>query len=400
MPPQGSCRPPSHAARPTARSSGGSSALGFTVSRLRRCGRHGVATRAAAAARPDVTAGGFEGKVTDAKTKAGLTGVEVCAYELKALAEGAYEEELEPSCATVTAASGKYKLAVPAGEYVVAFLDPAGDYVTQLYNGRSVAEEPNPVKVKAEAFTPKIDAALVEGGRIKGTVTAAEGGAPLAHVLVCAFLANGEEIEECTFTASDGTYSVERLPTGIYEVEFFDLPKYLTQFYAGAPHLAGAKSISVTAGGAPATGIDAQMLLAGTIEGQVTSAATSAPLGSVQVCAIALPEQRRQMHAQPSERGLQARRPARRQLRDRIRRSARLCPAVLRRQGETGRSDTRGGGGGRNGQSDRCRDGADQHPQRRRLDRRAGSHPRRRARRWAASKSARSCRPKNPSNAR
>ncbi len=272
----------------------------FFGARLRRLEaastrRHSFATRVAAAARPDVTASGFEGKVTDAKTEAGLTGVEVCAYEVKALAEGAYKEELEPACATVTEAGGSYKLAVPAAEYVVAFFDPAGDYVTQLYNGRSVVEAPNPVKVKAKTFTPNIDAALVEGGRIEGTVTAAEGGAPLAHVLVCAFLANGEEIEECTVTASDGTYSVERLPTGIYEVEFFDAPEYLTQFYAGAPHLAGAKSISVTAGPAPVTGIDAQMLSSaahsGSIEGQVTSAATSAPLGSVQVCAIALPEE-------------------------------------------------------------------------------------------------------------
>jgi hypothetical protein len=349
--------------------------------------RHGIATRAATAARPDVTASGFKGEVTDAKTKAGLTGVEVCAYELKALEEGAYEEELEPACATVTAASGKYQLAVPAAEYAVEFFDPARNYVTQLYNGRSLVEKPTAVKVNAETFTAKINAALVEGGRIEGTltaakggaplegflacafdfavggvdcsetgsggkyllkglpagsyevaflvppvpgdnyvdapltgvkvtlgatttgadaalpsggeidgtVTAAEGGAPLAHVLVCAFLANGEEVEECTHTASDGTYSVERLPTGTYEVEFYDSPEYLTQFYAGAPHLAGAKSISVTAGAAPATGIDAQMLSSaahsGSIEGQVTSAATSAPLGSVQVCAIALPEE-------------------------------------------------------------------------------------------------------------
>jgi hypothetical protein len=347
--------------------------------------RRGVAS-AAAVARPDVTGGGFEGKVTDAKTKAGVTGIEVCAYERVPFEKHAYEkEELEPACAKVTASSGKYQLRVPAGEYFVEFFDPLHNYVTQRYNGLSLAEKPDVVTVVSEGLTPKIDAALLIGGHIEGTltaasggaplegflacaldravggfscaetgsggkytikalptgtyevgffvppvpgenyldgllsgisvtreatttevndalatggeirgqVTAAEGGAPLAHIVVCAFLANGEEVEECTGTAADGTYTVERLPTGSYEVAFEAEPEYLTQFYEGAPHLAGAKQIPVTAGGAPVANIDAKMISAtahsGAIEGQVTSAATTSPLASVQVCAIALP---------------------------------------------------------------------------------------------------------------
>jgi hypothetical protein len=344
--------------------------------------RHGVATAVGPAARPDVMGGGFEGKVTDAKTKAGVTGIRVCAYELKPFEKGAYEEEeLEPVCGKVTASSGKYQLRVPAGEYVVEFVDPLHNYVTQRYHGRSLAEKPEVVTVAAEGLTAKIDAALVEGGHIEGTVTAAsdgaplegflvcaldrgaggfscaetgsggkylvkglpagsyevgffvppvpgdnyldtvlsgipvtlgvttpgvnaalaaggeiqgevvaaEGHAPLAHVLVCAFLANGEEVEECVHTGANGTYTVERLPTGKYEEEFFDEPEYLTQFYAGAPHLVGATSIQVTAGSSPTSNINAEMISSadhsGSIEGKVTSAATSLPLGSVQVCA-------------------------------------------------------------------------------------------------------------------
>ncbi len=343
-----------------------------------------VATGAARGARPDVTGpGGFEGTVTDAKTKSPVTGIEVCAFELKALEEGAYEEEeLEPACGEVVEPTGKYHVGVAPGEYVVGFFDPVGNYLTQFFNDHAPGESFNLVPVEAEKFTKNINAALSEGGRIEGTVTAAsggaplegfrvcaldedveefkcvvtgsggkyeigglragtyelgffvpehpgdnyfdatragvkvmlaaattgvnaalssggeiegtvtsaEGGAPLAHVVVCAFLASGEEEEECAETGADGSYAIERLPSGEYQVEFEELGAFHNQFYAGVPRLPQATAFAVTAGGPVVTGIDAAMFVhEGRITGHVTSEVGNTPLGGVGVCAIAPP---------------------------------------------------------------------------------------------------------------
>jgi len=344
----------------------------------------GTANRAAQQARPALKEqSGFEGTVTDAKTTSPVMGIEVCAFELKALEEGAYEEEeLEPACGVVAESTGRYRIGLPPAQYVVGFFDPVGNYLTQFYKGRSPGEPVNLVTVEAEKFTKKIDAALSEGGRVEGTVTAAsggaslegfrvcaldlaieefkcgvtggggkyqigglragtyelgffvreapghnyfdatlpgvkvtlgtttsganaalasggeiegvvttaEGGAPLAHAVVCAFLASGEEVEECVETGADGSYIVERLPTGSYEVEFEDFPEYLSQFFDGVPHLAQATAISVTAGAAPVTNVDDALFKhGGTIKGHVASEVGDAPLGGAEVCAIAAP---------------------------------------------------------------------------------------------------------------
>ena len=360
--------------------SGCSAASRLVAERLQRMegaapSRHGHAS--ARGASPAASPGSFEGTVTDAATKAGLTGIEVCAYEVKAIEE---KKELEPFCGNVVTPDGTYQINLPTGVYVVEFFDPSRNYATQFYNGKTIEQNPNPVTVKAK--TAKIDAAMVEGGHIEGTLTAAEGGAPLEGFLACAldfldlgvscaetgsggkYLIKGlptgtygvgfgvplvpgdnyldapltgvevtagkttvaataalppggqikgrvtaaeggaplagvevcafseleeEEFEECTHSGAEGKYTVERLPTGSYEVEFFDPPEYLTQFYAGKPHVGEANEVSVTAGKAVEE-IDAAMLSPtlhnGVIEGHVTSAGTKAALAGVEVCAI------------------------------------------------------------------------------------------------------------------
>lgn len=246
--------------------------------------RHGHADALGAAARPSVTASGFEGTVTDAATKAGLTGIEVCAYNVEYLEEGLYEEEaLQPVCATVSEASGHYKVGVPAGEYFVEFFDTSRNYIPQLYDDRSFAEHPDPVLVKAKPVTGEIDAALVEGGRIEGRVTAAEGGAPLTGILACAFdvEAGGFGCEE---TGSEGKYVLRGLPTGSYTVVFLVPP------LPGENYLGGAlEEVSVTAG--QTTKAAGQALLSGgEVEGTVTAAASGAPLEGILACTFSFGE--------------------------------------------------------------------------------------------------------------
>jgi hypothetical protein len=242
--------------------------------------RHGHAVASRAAARPDITASGFEGTVTDSATKAGVTGIEVCAYDIEFLEKGLYQdEELEPACGTVLESSGHYRIGVPAGEYYVEFFDPSRNYIPQFYDARSVAESPDPVVVKAKPVTPEINAALVEGGRIEGAVTAAEGGTPLTGVLACAF-----DVEAggfgCAETGSEGKYRIRGLPTGTYEVIFLVPPvaglNYLDQPLEG---------VAVTAG-QTTTGANGALPSGGEVKGTVTAAWNGATLEGIIVCAF------------------------------------------------------------------------------------------------------------------
>ena len=243
--------------------------------------RHGHALVSRTAARPAVSASGFEGTVTDAATKDGLTGIQVCAYNVELLEEGLYEEGgLEPACATVAEASGHYGLGVPAGEYYVEFADPSHDYIPQLYDDRTFAEEPDPVVVKAKPRTPNIDAALVEGGRIEGTVTAAEGGAPLSGILACAFDVESGGLG-CAETGAAGKYLIRGLPAGSYKVVFF-VPPLPGDNYLDKP----LEEVSVTAG-QTTTGVNQALPAGGEVQGTVTAAWSGAPLEGVLVCVFA-----------------------------------------------------------------------------------------------------------------
>lgn len=242
--------------------------------------RHGHRVASRAAVRPATTASGFEGTVTDSVTKEGLTGIEVCAYNVEYVEEGLYEEEeLEPACGTVFESSGHYQIMVPPGEYYVEFLDLTRNYIPQLYNGRSFAEEPDPVVVKAKPVTPKIDAALVEGGRIEGTVSAAEGGAPLNGILACAF-----DVEAggfgCDETGSEGKYLIRGLPTGTYTLLFL-VPPVADDNYLDEP----LEGVSVTAG-QTTTGANQKLPSGGEVQGTVTAAASGEPVEGILVCAF------------------------------------------------------------------------------------------------------------------
>jgi len=103
-----------------------------------------------------LAAGGtIEGTVTDAKSKAPLAGVLVCATS--PAVEG------EP-CA-FTEATGRYALKrLAAGGYTVHFIPVEGGtpYLAQFYDGKKLAAEADPVEVTPGAAATGIDAGLVE----------------------------------------------------------------------------------------------------------------------------------------------------------------------------------------------------------------------------------------------
>jgi hypothetical protein len=132
---------------------------------------------------------------------------------------------------------GKYSvLGLPAGSYQVEFFPPSGvNLVPQYYQEASSLSLAKTVAVEEEKQYENINAKLVEGGKISGTVTDAATHKPVAHVLVAAendkglgFFGGFAE------TNANGEYTVVGLGTGSYELEVFsESGEYLTGFVNG-----------------------------------------------------------------------------------------------------------------------------------------------------------------------
>jgi hypothetical protein len=120
-----------------------------------------------------------------------------------------------------------------------------------------------------------------EPGNIAGTVTA-EGGKAV-EVEVCA-KAVDESSYECKLLPEGGPYEITNLSPGEYEVGFWPVGNWVTQFWQGAPTWKRATALTVTEG-ETIRGIDAPLVPGATIKGIVTASTTGAPVGEVEACA-------------------------------------------------------------------------------------------------------------------
>jgi hypothetical protein len=210
------------------------------------------------------------GKVTDASTQEARDGIQVCAISV---GTG------DSWCGSSIGLSGGYEIAqIPTGEYKVKFSPPfeSGlNYSPQFYNDESSSSQAQVLSITAGSLTPGIDAALKEGGRVKGFVRDASTQAGLEGVQVCAKEGSGE-VSVCAKTDWTGEYTLVGLASGEYEIEAF--PGNLGYLPATHPG-----SVSVSAG---STTYEVNMVVAkaGRIAGRVTNAATGAPIQGIQVC--------------------------------------------------------------------------------------------------------------------
>ncbi|HET7507930.1 MAG TPA: carboxypeptidase-like regulatory domain-containing protein [Solirubrobacterales bacterium] len=115
---------------------------------------------------------------------------------------------------------GRYVLTVAAGEYRVEFSPFEGRFLTQYYDHFDHWYMATPVTVAVGETRQGIDADLVVGGWIEGTVRLADETTPVAGAEVCARSTGIDGGDRCSTTAADGTYSVDRLRSGKYKVEF------------------------------------------------------------------------------------------------------------------------------------------------------------------------------------
>jgi hypothetical protein len=196
---------------------------------------------------------GIAGVVTSAESKERIAGIEACVQETAPTSV--------PQC-TMTGKEGNYEITgLGEGQYDVSFSVPgesALNYLPQFYKGAATKAEAEPVTVTEGVVSSGVDATLLPGGAILGTVSSAATKATVSQVRVCARDA-AAEVERCAVNAADGSYTVSSLPTGSYRVHFepFETDsKYAPQFYKDAASEAAAEAVSVTAG-ASTTGIDA-----------------------------------------------------------------------------------------------------------------------------------------------
>lgn len=233
--------------------------------------------------------GAIGGTVTDASTHEAIAGIEVCAYQPNV-------EVLGPEsfgCDTTNATGGYTISGLPVGRYIVEFSAPStGDlnYLTQYFEKSPAESGATEVPVSASITTPNINAQLLKGGVIAGTVTDAATGAPIGGILVCA-LSGTLGVFECAKSEANGAYAITRLPNGSYTVIFSPplgtRPNYITQYYSGQLSQFGDTPVSVTAG-ATTPAIDAALQVGGQLSGTVIDVATGAAVRGALVCAISL----------------------------------------------------------------------------------------------------------------
>jgi hypothetical protein len=212
----------------------------------------------------------IEGQAVDELTLLPLEDVEVCAQST---------ESIVPAGCDHTDLNGEYAITtLPTGSYRIGFWGEgkSAAYAPRFYEEETDFFEATPVAVTNGTTTVGINAQLLVGARVEGTVTDAGNGARLAGVAVCILKTGSAAPERCAVSDGQGEYTLPGVSSGTYDIAFspefneftskeFVLPEedgYQTQFYAGASTRAAATHVSLAAP-AVSGGIDASLLSTG-----------------------------------------------------------------------------------------------------------------------------------------
>jgi hypothetical protein len=187
----------------------------------------------------------ISGVVTDAATGYPLGGTDIRLFD-------AAGRQVYTGGGAITEPDGSYNVTnLAPGSYKVEFVG-GGNLAFQYYNDANTLSAASPVNVSAGQTVTNVDAALSQGGILKGVVTDAASGQPLANASVTILDAKNDYIA-FGITDSNGDYEVSALAPGTYYVEFFS--NYQTaagteqsEFYGGTSGLAEARPVTITAG--------------------------------------------------------------------------------------------------------------------------------------------------------
>jgi 5-hydroxyisourate hydrolase-like protein (transthyretin family) len=202
-----------------------------------------------------------------------LGGAEVRVYELWPEEGEDYWELVE---GTATDDAGAYRLTVPTGTYRVEFEAEDGRY-HEFHRDSATLEEAENVVVQAEQATV-VDASLEPRPFVTGTVSATEGGAPLAEIGVYLFRQvpyedqDEDEAEwvwtDSTTTDASGRYELFGDP-GTYRIAFYDAERHFgLEYFDDVSSIDEASDVTLAPAGT--AGIDATLERTAAIAGTVT----------------------------------------------------------------------------------------------------------------------------------
>lgn len=185
-----------------------------------------------------------------------------------------------------TDADGYYTITgLRVGHYKLSFWPYTYGYLysRQWYDNQPSEEQANTVEITATGqMRNGIDAVFSQVGSITGMVTNdQDDGLSGIQVFVLQVHVSGLDWLGSAVTGSDGSYEIHGLAPGLYEVVFLDPSgEYGMQVYNNQWSLNDAESVEVVAGEI-AEDIDAVLLLAGSIQGQVLG--PDGPLQDIEV---------------------------------------------------------------------------------------------------------------------
>jgi carboxypeptidase family protein len=190
-----------------------------------------------------------------------------------------------------TDAMGNYSTAGLVSGTYYAVTSNSANYADELYNDKLCARgfcdptQGTAIVVTSPTTTAGINFALAPGGTLTGTVTNANGGAPLHNIFVGIFNSGGTFVGGAN-TDNSGVYFTI-VPTGTYYAAVVNAPGFANQLYDHLPcpgfcNVTTGTQIHITAG--TTTGnIDFSLTTGATITGTVTNASNASPIGSLQV---------------------------------------------------------------------------------------------------------------------
>ncbi|MCU0286523.1 MAG: carboxypeptidase regulatory-like domain-containing protein, partial [Acidobacteria bacterium] len=181
-----------------------------------------------------------------------------------------YDINNQSLASTNTNSSGYYITGpLPVGNYKIYFIPPYSSiYLSQWYNNKATFADADAIPVTEGQTTTRIDAQLLTGGSVTGTVTDLSGN-PIQNLSVNLYLTSGSY--KPTTTNANGEYEIGGLAAGNYKIYFNgSSTDYCSEWYADKTSYSSADPISVTTG--QTTGaINAQLILGGTLNGQVSN---------------------------------------------------------------------------------------------------------------------------------
>lgn len=195
-----------------------------------------------------------------------------------------------------TGPDGSYTIALFAGTFIIEFRDCDGNtnYLGEWYDDTTSPYDAERIALANDEHREGIDATLALGGSISGTVTDEDTGAPVS---ICVSAEGGTDDDyayETAYPDGQGSYTIRKLPPGQYRVRFGECvfydavpapgggtassspppvppSRYVSEWYDDEELWENADLVTVV-GGADSSGIDAQLVVGGSISGEVLTA--------------------------------------------------------------------------------------------------------------------------------